>query len=93
MLRALEAGGAALGGSGPLQELLAGAACAARSTYLTAQGAAPVQMVFGRDMALPAGFGAGWGEAAKRKQERASGSCRERARERLSMPTRKEIRY
>ena len=47
MLRAFELGDAALGECEPLQKLLAGAACAARSAYLAAQGAAPAQMAFG----------------------------------------------
>ena len=69
ILRALELGGAALGESEPLQNLLTGAACAGRGTYLAAQGAAPAQAALGGGMALPAGSSAGWGEAARRKQE------------------------
>ena len=75
MLRAFELGDAVLGEGEPLQKFLAGAACAARSTCLAAQGAAPAQMVLGRGMALPAGFEAGWDEAARRKQKRANESC------------------
>ena len=65
-----------------MQKFLAGTAYAARSTYLAAQGAAPAQMVLGRDMVLPAGFSIGWGEATRRKQKRIGESCeREKERE------------
>ena len=82
-LRALELGDAALGENEPLQKFLTDTAYAIRSTFLTTQGATPAQMAFGRDMALPAGFSIGWGEATRRKQKRISESCERENRRRI----------
>ena len=83
MLRAFELGDAALGESEPLQEPPAGTACAARSAFLAAQGAAPAQMVFGRDMVLPADFSIDWDEITRRKQKRINESCERENRRRI----------
>mgnify|MGYP003336937455 CR=1 FL=1 len=68
---------------GLLQKFLAGTAYAIRSTFLAAQGAAPAQMVFGRDMALPAGFSIDWDEITRRKQKRINESCERENRRRI----------
>ena len=39
-------------------------------------------MVLGRDMALPAGYEASWGEATRRKQKRIGESCERESRRR-----------
>ena len=60
----------ALGESEPSQELLAGTAHATRSTCPWAQRAAPALLVHERGMALPAGYEAGWSEAARKRPKR-----------------------
>ena len=65
-----------------MQKFLAGTAYATRSTCLAAQGAAPAQMILGRDAVLPAGFSTGWDEITKRKQKRINESCERENRRR-----------
>ena len=74
MLRAFGLEKDALNENEPFQKFLAGAACAARSTCLAAQQAAPAQLAYGRGMALPVGYEASWDEITKRKQKRANES-------------------
>ena len=62
--------------------ILTGTAYAARSTFLAAQGAAPAQMVFGRDMVLPVDFSIDWDEITRRKQKRINESCERENRRR-----------
>ena len=83
MLRAFELGDAVLDENEPLQKFLAGTAYATRSTFLAAQGAAPAQMILGRDAVLPAGFSTGWDEITKRKQKRINESCERENRRRI----------
>ena len=83
MLRTFGLGNVVLGGGGPLQKPLAGAAYATRSSYNTTQGATPAQMVFGRDMVLPVDFSIDWGGVTRREQERANGSCEREGRRRV----------
>ena len=67
----------------PLQKFLADTAYAIRSTYLTAQWAAPAQLVFGRDMVLPADYEIDWNEITKRKQKRINESCERENKKRI----------
>ena len=75
MLRAFELDDAVLDENEPLQKFLTDTAYAIRSTFLTAQGATPAQMVFGRDMVLPVDFSIDWDEITRRKQKRVNESC------------------
>ena len=83
MLRAFELDDAVLDENEPLQKFLTDTAYAIRSTFLTTQGATPAQMVFGRDMVLPAGFSIDWDEITRRKQKRINESCERENRRRI----------
>ena len=51
--------------------------------YLATQGATPAQLVFGRGMVSPIGYGVDWGGVTRRGQERIGGSCGREGRRRI----------